>query len=60
MLLDGFPATTAVELHPVILSIFNLTRVFQGLGEQIPQEVVVRGVFESEVSNIAKILVELL
>lgn len=60
MLLHRFPAFAVVQLHPIILSILNLARVLQSLGEQIPQIIIVRGLFEPQVPDIAQILIELL
>jgi len=60
MLLHGFPATAAIQLHPIVFTVFHLSRVLECLSEQISQKVIVRGVFESEVSDIAQILVKFL
>jgi hypothetical protein len=35
MVLHGLPAFTIVELHPVILSIFDFARVLERLGEEL-------------------------
>lgn len=58
--LDSFPATSTVKLHPVVLAVFNLASVLQGLGEEIAEEVVVGGVLEAEVANIREVLVKFL
>jgi hypothetical protein len=60
VLLDGLPSFAVVQLHPVVLSIFQLPGVLQRLGEQIAEVVVVGSVLEAEVSHIREILVELL
>jgi len=59
MLGDGFPTLAVVQLHPIVLTVLNLSAVLQCLGEQITQEVVVRGVLESKVADVAQVLVEL-
>jgi hypothetical protein len=55
-----FPASAAVQLHPVILSILNFASVLESLGEQVPKVVVVGCVFETEVADVGKVLVEFL
>lgn len=57
---NGFPALTIVQLHPVVLAILHFSTIFQGLGEQVTKEVVIRGIFESKVANVAQVLVELI
>jgi hypothetical protein len=56
---DCLPSFTIVELHPIILSILNLSAVLQGLSEQVTKEVVVRSVLEAEIADVAQVLVEL-
>lgn len=48
-----------VDLHPVILAILDITSVLQGLGEELSKVVVVGGIFETEVSDVSQVLVEL-
>lgn len=33
VILDGFPPTSAVELHPIIFSILDFARILERLGE---------------------------
>lgn len=54
------PSPAVVELHPVILSIFDLTSVLEGLGQEVTQVVVVRGILEAQVADICEVLVEFL
>ena len=56
---DSLPPFSIVELHPIIFAILNLATVLEGLSEQITKEVVVGGVLETEVANVAQILIEL-
>ncbi len=60
MRLDSLPAPPTIQLHPVIFAVFNFTRVLQCLSEKVPQKVVVWGIFKSEITDIAEILVEFL
>lgn len=60
MLFHCLPAFAIIQLHPVILSVFNLSGVLQGLGEQIPQVVVVRCILKAKVANVAEVLGEFL
>jgi hypothetical protein len=59
-LLDGIPTLAMVELHPIVLAILYFSSILQRLGEQIPKIVIIWCVLESEISDIAQILVELL
>lgn len=58
--LHRLPALAVVELHPVVLAILDLSGALQGLGEQLTKVVVVRCVLETQVTNVAEVLVELL
>ena len=58
--LHDLPALSIVELHPVVLAILNLPSALKRLGEELAQIVVVRGVLESEITDIAEVLVEFL
>lgn len=60
MLFHCLPAFAIVQLHPIILPVLNFPRALQGLGEQVPQVVVIGCVLEAEIANVAKILVEFL
>lgn len=50
------PSSSVVELHPVIFAVFDLSCIFQGLREQVPQVVVIRCVFEPKVADISEVL----
>ena len=54
------PSSSTIQLHPVILAVFNVAGVLQCLTEQVSQEVVIGSVFESEVPYVAQVFVELL
>jgi hypothetical protein len=58
--LEDFPALAVIQLHPVVLSILNLSGALECLGEELTQVVVVGSVFETEIADIAEVLVELL
>jgi hypothetical protein len=58
--LHDLPALAVVQLHPVVLAILNLASALESLGEQLTQVVVVGGVLETEVTDVAKVLIELL
>ncbi len=49
----GIPSSSTIQLHPVVLAVFNIARILKRLGEQVSQEVIVGSVFESEISHIA-------
>ena len=57
---DGFPSLAVVELHPIILPILNFAAVLESLSEQVPEEIVIGGIFETKVPHICEILVELI
>jgi hypothetical protein len=58
--LHHLPTLAVVQLHPVVLAILNLPSALEGLGEELAQVVVVGGILESEVANVAEVLVEFL
>ena len=58
VLFHGFPAFAVIELHPVVFAVFDFAGVFERLGEEIAEVVVVGGVFETEVADVAEIFVE--
>jgi hypothetical protein len=60
MRLHGLPAASAIQLHPVIFSIFHFAGVFESLSKQVAAEVIVRSILESQVANVAEILIEFL
>lgn len=60
VLLNGLPSFAVVELHPIVLTILDLSSVLQCLGEQIPKIVVIRGILEAKISDVAQVLVEFL
>jgi len=59
MQLHEFPAFAAVQLHPVVFSIFDLASVLQDLSEEITEIIVIGSVFETKVPDIREVLVEL-
>jgi hypothetical protein len=58
--LHDLPTLAVVQLHPVVLAVFNLSGALQCLGEELAEVVVVGGILESEVANITEVLVEFL
>jgi len=58
--LHDLPALPVVQLHPVVLAILDLAGALEGLGKELAQVVVVGGVLESKVADVAEVLVELL
>jgi hypothetical protein len=60
VLRDSLPTLAVVQLHPIVFSIFDFAAVLEGLSEQIPQEVVIGCIFETKVSHIGEVLVELI
>ena len=50
-----FPPAAVVEFHPVIFSILDFACVFKGLGQEVSEVVVVRGIFEAEVADISEV-----
>ena len=61
MLGQGIPAFRGLlgDLHPVVLSIFNFSRVLECLCEEFTEVIVVGSVFEAKVSNISEVLLKL-
>ena len=47
------PSSSIVELHPVILSIFDVASVLESLCQEVPEIIVVGGVLETEIANIS-------
>lgn len=60
MRLHLLPALAVVELHPVVLAVLYLASALERLREQLTQVVVVGGVLEAQVANVAQVLVEFL
>jgi hypothetical protein len=58
--LEDFPAFSVVQLHPVVLPVFNLAGALKCLGEQFTEVVVVWRVLEAKVPDVAEVFVELL
>ncbi len=54
------PSFAVIELHPIIIPILDLPSVFQRLGEEIAQVVVVWSILKTEVSHVTQIFVEFL
>lgn len=51
-------APAVVQLHPVVLSILDLPSVLQSLGKQVPEVIVVGGVFKTKIAHITQIFGE--
>ena len=60
VVLGRLPPLAVVQLHPIVLSIFDLARSLESLSEQITQVVVIWSILESKVADVAEVLVELL
>lgn len=60
MMLQGLPTLAVMELHPIVFTILNLSCILQGLGEEFAEVVVIRGILESKIANIAEVFVEFL
>lgn len=58
--LHRLPPLAIVQLHPIILAILNLSSALEGLGKELPEVVVVGGILEAQVTDVAEVLVELL
>jgi hypothetical protein len=58
--LHDLPALAVVQLHPVVLAVFDLAGALECLRKELTQVVVVRGVLEPEVADVAQVFVELL
>jgi hypothetical protein len=58
--LHYLPALSIVQLHPVVLAVFNLPSALERLGEEFAQVIVIGGILKAEVTDIAQVLVELL
>ena len=58
--LENLPALAVVELHPVVLAVLDLAGALERLREELAEVVVVRGVLEAQVADVAQVLVELL
>jgi hypothetical protein len=56
--LHRLPTLAVVELHPIVDAIFLLARILESLSKELAEVVVVWLVFESEVSDVAEVLVE--
>jgi hypothetical protein len=52
------PSSSIIELHPIILAIFDFSCVLEGLREQVSQVVVVWSVLKAEVAHISEVLCE--
>jgi hypothetical protein len=58
--LHDLPALAIVQLHPVVLAVLNLASALERLGEELAEVVVVGGILETKVADVAKVLVEFL
>ena len=58
--MTGFPALSVVEKHPIEYPILLLAESLENLSKQLPEEVVVRCLLESELADIVEINAELL
>ena len=52
------PPSASIDLHPVVLAVFNFASVPQSLCEDVAQVVIVRCLFEAEVAAVVKVLPE--
>lgn len=59
-MLHSLPSFAIIELHPIVLSIFDFAGVLERLSEQLTQIVVVRSILKSKVPDVAKVFAELL
>jgi len=50
--LHGLPSLSVVELHPVVLAIFNLAGALKSRCEEVAEVIVVGGVFEAEIADV--------
>ncbi len=57
---DRLPATTTIQFHPVIFAVLDLASILQCLCKEVAKEVVVWGVLEAKVADVAEVFVELL
>lgn len=60
VMLHGFPSSAIVQLHPVVLAVFDLAGVLQSLRKEFPKVIVIRRVFEAQIPDVTQILVEFL
>lgn len=60
VVLGRLPALAVVELHPVIFSILDIASALESLCKQVTKVVVIWGILESKVADVAEVLVELL
>lgn len=60
MRLEHLPALSIVQLHPVVFAILDFASALEGLREQFAQVVIIGGVLETQVADVAEVLVELL
>ena len=56
----GHPSLSIVQEHPVVHAILDLASVLESLGEEVPEEVVVRSLLESELADVVEVDGELL
>ena len=54
------PALAVVQLHPVIFTVFDFSSALESLREKFAQIIVVRGVLETQVPDVAEILIQFL
>jgi hypothetical protein len=60
MSLHHFPTLSIIQFHPIIFAILNLASALESLSEQLSEVVIVWCILESQVTHIAKVLIELL
>jgi hypothetical protein len=51
--LEHLPALSVVQLHPIVLAILNLAGALESLSKQLAEIVVIRRVFETQLSDVA-------
>lgn len=59
-MLHCLPTFAIVQLHPIVFAVFNLAGIFESLGEEFPEVIVVWSVLKPEIPDVAQVLVELL
>lgn len=51
----SFPSLAVVQQHPVVDAIILLSDILENLGEQLTEEVIVRRLFESQLSHVVHV-----
>ena len=53
MLLHGLPTFAVMEFHPIVFTVLNLACILESLGEKFAKVIVIGGILESKIANIA-------